>query len=60
MDAEAIHELTIVDNDDQMLGGGGNDLFAQECSASALDEIKGSDFDLVSTVDRDVDMIVFC
>jgi hypothetical protein len=38
--------------------GDGHDLFAQERSAAALDEITCSDFDLVGAVDCDIDMIV--
>jgi hypothetical protein len=58
LDAEAVSELGLVDDDDQLLTGTGNDLFAQKRSAATFQQTEPADIDLVRPVDRDVNVIV--
>jgi hypothetical protein len=58
LDAEALYQLGLVHDDDQVLAGAGDDLLAQERAAATFEEIERGDLDLVSTVDRDVNVIV--
>jgi len=44
----------MVDQDDELLGRSRDNLFLQECAASALDEIEAW-IDLICPVDRDID-----
>ena len=57
---EAIYELGLVDHDNQLPAGPGDDLFPQQSSASPLQKVEAADLDLIRPVDRDVNTGMLC
>src|SRR5690606_19518016 len=54
--AERIDELARIGDDNHPVGGGGDDLFAQQGAAAALDEVHAG-VDLVGAVDGEVEAV---
>ena len=57
--AEPLDQLFLVDDDDEAPARRGDDLFAQQGTAQALDQVQRAELDLVGAVDRQVDLLVF-
>ena len=56
--AETLDDLLGADDDDQPLRRGGNDLFAHERAAEALDEVE-TRIDLICAIDREIEFAGF-
>ena len=58
LDAETVHQLGFVDDNDQLFAGAGDNLFAQKRAAATFEKRERADLDLVSAVDCDVNVVV--
>ena len=58
MIAEPIHQLFLIDDDNELPARGGDDLFAQQRAAVTLDEVERAPLHLVGAVDRQIDALM--
>src|SRR5204863_10019114 len=60
MAAEPIDQLLLVDNDDEPVARGRDDLFAQQGAAEAFDQVEAAAHHFIGAVDRQIDALMLC